>query len=89
MAKGGVRRIRAIQRSWHDRLRRLLRYRLLIPIKRSQHPPEYTARGVAVGVLWALTPTIGIQMLLCLVTWVVARRLAKWDFSVIVAMAWT
>jgi hypothetical protein len=80
---------RGQRRSWWGRLRRLLRYRLVVPIKRSQHPPEYTARGVAVGVAWALTPTVGIQMPLCLATWAVARRLAGWDFNVIIAMAWT
>jgi uncharacterized protein (DUF2062 family) len=73
-----------------ERFRRLLRYRLVVPIKRSHHhPPEHTARGVMVGLGWALTPTIGIQMGLCLITWLFARRLFRWDFSLIVSCAWT
>lgn len=70
-------------------LARSVRYRLVIPIKRSVHSPEYTARGVAIGLAWGLTPTVGIQMLLCFFMWVIARRLFKWDFSLIIAMAWT
>jgi uncharacterized protein (DUF2062 family) len=72
------------------RFRRLLRYRLIVPLKRSHHhPPEHMARGVMVGLAWALTPTIGIQMALCLATWVITRRLFRWDFNLIVACAWT
>jgi len=73
-----------------ERFRRLLRYRLIVPLKRSHHhTPEYTARGVLVGLAWALTPTIGIQMGLCLITWIAARRLFRWDFNLIVSCAWT
>ena len=70
-------------------MKRVVKYRLLIPIKRSKHPPEYTARGVAVGMAWALTPSIGIQMVFCFITWLVAKKVFKWDFSVLIAMAWT
>jgi uncharacterized protein (DUF2062 family) len=75
--------------SWWQRMKRVARYRLVIPIKRSTNSPEYTARGVAVGLGWALTPSIGIQMIFCFVTWIVAKRIFKWDFSVLIAMAWT
>ena len=75
--------------SWWNRMKRVAKYRLLIPIKRSKHPPEYTARGVGVGMAWALTPSIGIQMVFCFVTWLVAKKVFKWDFSVLIAMAWT
>ena len=68
---------------------RLCRYRLIIPLKRSRHPPEYTARGVAVGLFWAFTPLVGIQMLLVLATWIPVRGRRRWDFSLIVALAWT
>lgn len=76
-------------RSWWDRLCRNFRYRLVVPIKRSVHPPEHTARGVAVGLAWGLTPTVGVQMIFVFVCWVISRRLLKWDFSLILAMAWT
>ena len=72
------------------RFGRWLRYRFVVPIKRSRHPPQYTARGVAVGLFWAMTPTVGIQMMFVLANWLAFRRLApRWDFNVIHAMAWT
>ena len=76
-------------RSWWARLGRTIRYRLIIPLQRSVHPPEYSARGVAVGLAWGLTPTVGIQMIFVFFCWVIARRLFRWDFSLILAMAWT
>lgn len=69
---------------------RWLRYRFVIPVKRSRHPPQYTARGVAVGLFWAMTPTVGIQMMFVLAHWLAVQRFARrWDFNVIHAMAWT
>ena len=67
-----------------------LRYRFVVPVKRSRHPPQYTARGVAVGLFWAMTPTVGIQMMFVLAHWLAVRRFApRWDFNVVHAMAWT
>ncbi len=71
-------------------LQRWLRYRFVVPIVRSRHPPDYTARGVAVGVFWALTPTFGVQMALVLLNWVAFRQIdRRWDFNALHAMAWT
>ena len=80
---------RFIKRSWGEQVERLLRYRVLIPIKRSRREPEHAARGVMVGVIWGLTPTMGVQMAIVLLTWIVTRRLFRWDFNVIVGFAWT
>jgi uncharacterized protein (DUF2062 family) len=77
------------KRTWWEYLKRLVRFRLIVPIKRSRRPPEYSARGTMVGLAWALTPLIGIQMYLCLMTWLIARKLFKWDFSLLIACAWT
>jgi len=77
------------RRRFMERLRRDLRYRLIIPLKRSRHSPEYTARGVSVGLFWALTPTVGVQMACVGVHWIISRRYFNRDFSVIAAMAWT
>lgn len=68
----------------------MTRYKLIVPLKRSPHPPEYTALGCAVGLGLAMTPLVGVQIPLTLLTWFVMRTLNKnWDFNVIVAMAWT
>lgn len=73
---------------WH-RLQRLLRFRLIVPILRSRHSPEHTARGVMVGLVCACLPSPVGQMAIALGAWVVARRLFKWDFSLIQGLAWT
>lgn len=73
---------------WNS-MERLFRYRLLIPLMRSKQPPEHAARGVMVGVVWAMTPFFGIQMLLSMATWVISSRLFNWDFSLVNALAWT
>lgn len=69
-------------------LGRVIRYRLIIPLFRSPHPPEYTARGVAVGVFWGLTPLVGGQSFIIAGQWMVARRLG-WEFSLLQGLAWT
>jgi uncharacterized protein (DUF2062 family) len=76
------------RRRYFHRLWRLIKLRLLVPLMRSRHPPEYSAWGTAVGLTWAFTPTPGIQMLLVLATWLIARSL-HWHFSLVLAAAWT
>jgi uncharacterized protein (DUF2062 family) len=72
------------------RLKRTITYRLIIPVLRAKHPADYTARGVLVGLFIALTPTVGIQMPIVFGLWLVVRALARrWDFNLIVALAWT
>jgi uncharacterized protein (DUF2062 family) len=71
-----------------ERLRRLIRYRLIIPVFRSPHPPEYTARGVAYGVLWGMTPFMGLQTLLIFSTWAVLRQVFRKESSVVQALIW-
>lgn len=56
---------------------------------RSPHSPEFTARGVMVGMIWAMMPLVGIQMACVLVTWIITRKLFKWDFSLANGLAWT
>lgn len=73
-----------------SRIGRLFRYRLLIPVLRGKHMPEHTARGVLVGLLAALTPTVGVQMPIVFVIWLAVRAIRpSWDFNLIVGMAWT
>jgi uncharacterized protein (DUF2062 family) len=69
-------------------LLRGLRYRLLIPVLRSTQSPEYTARGVANGVFWGLTPTVGLQTIEITSTWLVARALLRKDSSLLQAYLW-
>jgi uncharacterized protein (DUF2062 family) len=75
--------------SWHKTLQRIARFHLVVPLKRSPHPPEFTARGVGVGMLIAMTPTIGIQMFMITGVWYLCRKLLKWDFSLLAGLGWT
>jgi uncharacterized protein (DUF2062 family) len=82
--------MRAIARrrrtQWQAMLRGL-RYRLLIPVFRSTHSAEFTARGVANGVFWGLTPTVGLQTIGIAVVWFVGRLLRR-DSSLLQAYIW-
>jgi uncharacterized protein (DUF2062 family) len=69
-------------------VRRWLRYRLIIPVFRSRHSPEYTARGVANGVFWGLTPTVGLQTFEIVATWFLARKALRADSSLVQALIW-
>lgn len=71
-----------------NRLARAAKYRLVVPLMRSRHTPEYSALGTAIGLGWAFTPTIGVQMPLVFLTWLIARRFNR-DFSLILGLAWT
>jgi uncharacterized protein (DUF2062 family) len=72
------------------RIRRLVLYKLLMPVLRAKHPPEYTARSVLVGRVIAMTPTVGVQMPIVFACWL-AIRFAKpsWDFNLVIALCWT
>ena len=76
------------KKTFWGRCMRLLRYKLVIPLKRSQESIDYIARGVSVGLAWAMTPLVGIQMTTVLLTWIVGKFF-KWRFSLVIACAWT
>lgn len=76
-------------KNFWQRMRRVLRYRFTIPMMRARHSPEHAARGSLIGLFWAFTPSVGIQMPLVLITWAIARRFPKWDFNLVLAIAWT
>ncbi len=81
-----------MNRSWWGQFKQktstLAYNKLVAPIIRSKASPEKKARGVAVGMAWAMTPLVGIQMGLVGLTWGIAKKL-KWDFSLPLALAWT
>lgn len=69
--------------------KRVVQYRLIIPIKRSNKPPEFTARATFVGLFLAMNPLIGVQMYLCFIAWLFSKHILKKDFSLPIACAWT
>ena len=72
-----------------QKIKRICRYRLIIPLLRSPHPPKYKALGVSVGVAWAMTPFVGIQMYLVFMTWLIMKKIFKRDFSLVLGLAYT
>ena len=71
------------------KLQRLTVRNLVLPLFRSKHTPEFTARGAAIGLAIAMTPLVGMQMPLTLLSWVLIRTLNKnWDFNLPVALAY-
>lgn len=67
-----------------------MRYRLVIPILRGRDLPDYTARGVGIGVAVSLTPLVGVQMPIVAGIWSLVRLLRPdWTFNLVVALAWT
>lgn len=75
--------------SWWESFNRLIRMRLILPLKRSIEDPVILSRGVLVGVMWAFTPLVGIQMTTVLITWIIVKRYFKWSFSLPIAIAFT
>jgi uncharacterized protein len=66
----------------------VIRYKLVIPVYRSPHPPAYTARGVAIGVFWGVTPLLGLQTILMVATWQTLKRGFGKDASIVQALIW-
>ena len=50
------------KRGFFKTIASLVRLKLVIPMIRSKNPPEITARGAMIGMAWAMTPLVGIQM---------------------------
>lgn len=54
-----------------------------------RRPPEYAARGVSVGLFFAFTPLVGIQIFLLLAFWSLVKAIApRYTFNVLLSMAW-
>ena len=63
--------------------------KLIVPLQRGQAPAEHVARGVAVGLAVAFTPTVGVQLLMVLLIWMLARAAGpRFQFHAISAFAW-
>ncbi len=72
-----------------ERLQRLLKMKLVVPVARLSLPPEVKALGVAVGLFWAMTPLVGIQMWIVFMTWVFFKKVLHIDFSLVLGIAYT
>lgn len=69
------------------KLKVLIWMKLIIPMVRAKSSPKIVSRGTMVGLIWAMTPLVGIQMYLTFMTWLACKKF-KWDFNLPVALAW-
>lgn len=77
------------RRGFIKNMGRLTRMKLIVPLQRGQAPAEHVARGVAVGLAVAFTPTVGVQLVAVLLIWMLARAAGpRFKFHVISAFAW-
>lgn len=70
-----------------QRIKSIVDDRVIRPLRESHSPIEELARGTSVGILWAMTPLVGVQMPLATVSWFVFRALGK-PFNLPIAIAW-
>ena len=70
-------------------IKRLLRMKLVVPMLRLRIAPETKALGVAVGLFWAMTPLVGIQMWIVFMTWLFFKHVLRIDFSLVLGIAYT
>ena len=73
-----------------SRMRRLYFRRLLVPLFRGQHSPQFTARGAMVGLAVAFTPLVGVQMPIVFAVWLLVKYcFPRYAFNLVVGLAWT
>lgn len=63
---------------------------LVQPFVISSAPISHISRGAAIGMLVAMTPTMGFQMYIAAVIWIILRALIRFHFNlpIAVAMVW-
>lgn len=67
-----------------------IREHLILPFQETEAPIPRVAWGAAIGVFVGLTPTMGVQMYIVGVVWIVCRYLFRLRFNlpIAVAMVW-
>ena len=70
-----------------SKIKEVVDRRLIKPIRDSHAPVSQISLATAVGLFWALTPLVGIQMMLIGATWTVFR-LFRLRFSLPIGAAW-
>lgn len=70
-----------------NKLKGILDDKLIRHFRESHAPVSSLSLGTAVGLFWALTPLVGIQMMLTTATWVVFKSF-KIKFNLPISLAW-
>lgn len=72
---------------WWGRFKGLARQKLIQPFADSRDPVHEVALGASVGAFLGLTPTVGLQMYLVFMIWLLLRYLGRIRFNMLIAMA--
>lgn len=68
---------------------RLVHQQIIVPFQQSHAPVKEVCLGTSIGLFWSLTPLIGIQMYLGLITWVLLRLVGiRFYMPIAIAMIW-
>lgn len=72
------------------KIRRLLYEHLIRPFQESHAPVREVSWGAAIGMLIAMTPTVGVQMYVAALVWVICRYILRFRFNlpIAIAMVW-
>jgi len=68
---------------------RMFRRRFLKPVVRSRLKSDVLARTCCWGMVWGLTPSVGLQAVAVMISWVIADRWLKYRFNWPIAMVLT
>lgn len=68
-----------------QKIKNYLYVKLIKPFKDSKSPANEVAWGAMIGMFWAMTPLVGIQMTVVTINWLMCR-LVKFRFSLPIAM---
>ncbi len=69
------------------RLSRIAYEHLVLPFVESEAPITHVSWGAAIGMFVGLTPTVGIQMYIVAMIWVLCRYLIRFHFNLPIAVA--
>lgn len=69
-----------------QKIKKYIDNKIVRPFRDSKKPTSEIAKGAMIGMFWAMTPLVGIQMTLVTINWVLFR-IFKIRFSIPIAMA--
>lgn len=69
-----------------QKIRAYLDEKLVRPFRESHAPVQELARGGAIGMFWAMTPLVGVQMYLVTMSWLLLK-LVRWKMNLAVGLA--
>ncbi len=70
-------------------LGRLIHKQIILPFQESHAPIHEVCLGTSIGLIWSMTPLIGIQMYLGLGTWIIFRLFRiRFYLPIAIAMIW-